>query len=508
MNCAYVTLLTDDNSDFIYNIILATSIIKTKTKYEIILLYTLDVPQYKLNILNNFYSKLIKVEHIKTSQKVFNKNLSYFFTKFQIFNLVEYDKLLYIDKYQYINQNIDYIFNLNYPAGFCYKNKFKRSHMFLIKPNEKLYEKTLKIIDEVNLKKKYMDKEILNLLFNKINCFSSNLDFQKYLRNNNNLLDKKNIVIIDYNFIIKPAKFFGKKRLQNNINFKKYDYFYVKWFQLYMKLYKNFKKNKIDIYNPYSIISDNFIKYLKNQYPLIKRSKITKTYYITLDKKLNEVISNYFSLKNIINYLRNNNIKMFIYGGTMRDLISGNDVKDIDCLYIGDYKKINELLKKTKFIKFKQGIFKKYFDIEDGELELNNLDVLKKSLDGPCNSILYDIDSKYIYDLTGYGIKDAKEKVWRLNPGDNYDEWSRDHNCILHRLVKMLDKGFKVPVEDRIFIYNELFYTKKDRTYWFYLKPRTNIDFYNIIIKDINSLKLKYTGEEFKDLIEINLERI
>ena len=74
-----------------------------------------------------------------------------------------------------------------------------------------------------------------------------------------------------------------------------------------------------------------------------------------------------------------------------------------------------------KFIKFKQGIFKKYFDIENDEMELNNLDVLKKSLDGPCNSLLYDIDTKYIYDLTGYGIEDSKKKIWRLNPGDTYE---------------------------------------------------------------------------------------
>merc|ERR1711916_409937 len=107
MKWAYVTLLTDDNPDFIYNIILGASLLKTKIKYDILLLYTLDVPQYKLNIFNHIYTKLIKVEHIKSKQKKFNKNLSYFFTKFQIFNLVEYDKLLYIDKYQLINKNID-----------------------------------------------------------------------------------------------------------------------------------------------------------------------------------------------------------------------------------------------------------------------------------------------------------------------------------------------------------------------------------------------------------------
>ena len=506
MKCAYVTLLTDDNPDFIYNIILATSLLKTKTIHDIILLYTLSVPQYKLDIFKHFYTKLIKVEHIKTSQKVFNMNLSYFFTKFQVFNLKDYDKIVYIDKYQLINKNIDFIFNLNYPAGFCYKNKFKRSHMFLIKPNENLYDKSLEIIDDVNLNKKYMDKNILNLLFTKINCFSSKLDFQKNLRNINN--DNNDVTIIDYNFITKPLNFFGKKNLKNNSNFKKYNKYYIPWFNIYQSLYKNFNKNNIDLYNIYSVISNDYDKYLKKQYPKLKKIKITKKLYITLENKLNKIISNYFTYKNIINYLRNNGIKMFIYGGTIRDLIGNIDIKDIDCIYIGDYKKIYTLLKKSKFIKFKQGSFKKYFDIEDGELELSNLDVFRKSLDGPCNSLIYDIDTKYIYDLTGEGIKDAKKMIWRLNPGDTYEEWTRDHNCILHRLVKMMGKNYKIPKEDKIFIYNELYYEKKDRTYWFYVKRFADDNFYDLIIKDINNLNLKYNGEDFVQLIKDNLERI
>ena len=504
MKCAYVTLLTDDNPDFIYNIILATSLLKTRTKYDIILLYTLAVPQYKLNILNQFYTKLIKVEHIKTSQKKFNVNLSYFFTKFQIFNLNDYDKLLYVDKYQLINNNLDFIFNLKYPAGFCYKNKFKRSHMFLIKPNKTIYDKILKTIDEVDLTKKYMDKIILNSMFNKINCFSGNLDFQKYIGNSN--LNKNNVQIIDYNFIKKPLTFFAKKNINNN--FTKYNSFYLPWFQIYMKLHKNFKNNKIDLYNIYSVISNDYEKYLRMQYPNLKKVKITKKLYEILNEKLNGIINNYFTYKNIINYLRNNGIKLFIYGGTMRDLLGNVEIKDIDCIYIGDYKKINQLLKKNKFLSFKQGIFKKYFDIEEDEIELNNLDVLRKSLDGPCNSLLYDFDTKYIYDLTGYGINDSIKKIWRLNPGDTYEEWSRDHNCLIHRLQKMMSKGFKIPKEDRIFIYNELYYEQKDRTYWFYLKPRVDDDFKSIIKKDINKLNLEYNGEEFIELILDNLERI
>ena len=181
----------------------------------------------------------------------------------------------------------------------------------------------------------------------------------------------------------------------------------------------------------------------------------------------------------------------------------------IDCAYVGNYKNIYKILKQNKFFNFKQGgTFPKYFNIENDELELNNLDVFRKSLDGPCNSLIYDISTKYIYDLTGYGIHDSKKKIWRLNPGDTYEEWSRDHNCLLHRLVKMMLKGYKVPINDRKFIYNELYYNEKDRTYWFYVNRFADEEFYNLIQNDIDKLKLEYTGNDFIELIKVNLKKI
>lgn len=267
-------------------------------------------------------------------------------------------------------------------------------------------------------------------------------------------------------------------------------------------------KSNIDLYNVYSVISHDYDFYLKKNYPNMKKIRISKKLYVTLDKKLDTIINNHFTYKNIINYLRNNGIKLFIYGGTMRDLIGNIEIKDIDCLYIGDYKKINELLRKNKFLKFKQGLFKKYFDIEEDEMELNNLDVLRKSLDGPCNSLLYDFDSKYIYDLTGHGINDSKKKIWRLNPGDTYEEWSRDHNCLIHRLYKMLKKDYTVSIEDRTFIYNELYNEKKDRSYWFYLRRFADELFCELIKNDVNKLNLNYSGDEFIKLILKNIENI
>ena len=36
-------------------------------------------------------------------------------------------------------------------------------------------------------------------------------------------------------------------------------------------------------------------------------------------------------------------IKLFIYGGTIRDLYGKVEIKDIDCLYVGNYKEIYKL---------------------------------------------------------------------------------------------------------------------------------------------------------------------
>ena len=72
----------------------------------------------------------------------------------------------------------------------------------------------------------------------------------------------------------------------------------------------------------------------------------------------------------------------------------------------------------------------------------------------------------------------------------------------------MLNKDFKVPKKDRIFIYNELYYQEKDRTYWFYVNRFADDNFYDIIKKDIDKLELEYNGDEFIKMIKNNLERI
>ena len=510
MKSAYVTLLNDDDHpDFLYCLILAFSIKKTHTKHDIVLLYTLDVPHYKLELLSNFYTHLIRVEHVQSLKKRFKRSLSYFFTKFQVFNLVQYAKVLYLDKYQYVNQNLDYLFLMNTPSTFCYKNKFKRSHMFLIKPDKSIYEKALTYIDDADLNKKYIDKDILNKLFKKIYCFSGNLDFQKIIQTNKNI-SIENVKIIDYNFIIKPFKFVGKKDVFNDPEFKKYKQFYLLWYKSFNHLYTKLKKRNIDLTNIYSVILHNYKKFLKIQHPNLTKSKLSPHQIKLLQTKLDEAISEYYTFQDIINIFIKHKVPLFIYGGSIRDLFINSEIRDVDFYYMGYYKDIYSILKSIPNLEFKQGLFKKYFNIENDEMELSNFDILRPTLDAPCNGLLFDLSTHELYDLTGYSKEDAKNKIWRKRKDITFEQWSKNINNLIYRLVKFLDKGFKIPASDRKNIYKELYYVQKDRTYWFFLSSSKydNDAFYDTIKKDVDSLNLEFTGDELVQVMKKNINDI
>ena len=201
---------------------------------------------------------------------------------------------------------------------------------------------------------------------------------------------------------------------------------------------------------------------------------------------------------------------MFIYGGSIRDLFINSEIRDVDFYYMDYYKNINTLLKSIPNLKFKQGLFKKYFNIEDDEMELSNFDILRPTLDAPCNGLLYDLNTHEVYDLTGYGKDDSRKRIWRKRIDISFKDWSNNINNLIYRLVKFLDKGFNVPEEDRKNIYKELYYVKKDRTYWFFLSsPKYNNDaFYNTIKEDVDSLNLEFTGEELIQVMKKNIDSI
>ena len=64
MSYAYVNLIYNDNdNDFINILVSINSLLNSKTNHDLILLYTLDVPQYKIDILKKYFTKILRIEY-------------------------------------------------------------------------------------------------------------------------------------------------------------------------------------------------------------------------------------------------------------------------------------------------------------------------------------------------------------------------------------------------------------------------------------------------------------
>ena len=108
MKGAYVTLLYGDNMYFIGTLVFIVSLLKTKPIYDTLLLYTNDVPKYKIDMLEKYYTKLIPIEYIKFND-IKRKRFVDVYTKLQIFKLIDYDKILFMDNDMLVQKNIDHL---------------------------------------------------------------------------------------------------------------------------------------------------------------------------------------------------------------------------------------------------------------------------------------------------------------------------------------------------------------------------------------------------------------
>lgn len=517
MNCAYVNLIYNDNdNDFINILVSINSLINSHTKYDLILLYTLDVPQYKIDVLNKYFTKSIRIEYIVSLNNIYNKNIRASCTKLQIFNMTQYEKIIYISNELFINKNIDILFKNKFPSGVVYQNILANTSLLIIKPSNKIYNKLLEQIDNYkDIKHAWrMDVDILNTVFQKWNYLEKKYNFNYLIKEYQEDIHylEKNLYITDFNYIEDPNIILTKiknDKLKKNKKFMHLKSLYTQWFQIYMKLYNEYKKKGLFLNNPYSFIENDYQRYLKEKYPHLKIVKLDKKQQIKLNKKLNTYISPLiqFTFKQMINYLLQNNIPIFTYGGSIRNLFNEGEINDIDLLYIAKYNVFDDILLKSGLV-YKQGKFKKYFYIGDEkELEFMNFDILKNTLNSPCNGLIYDFKKEVVYDLTGEGIQDAKDKIWRMSPTDDFKYWMSDIQPRILRLEKFLEKGYSVPKKDKINIYNDIYNNKQDRTYWIFFRDKVNDTFYDVINKDIDELDLKFSGQDMVTYIKKHVQK-
>ena len=127
-NYAYVTTVMLGDKYVAAAIVLAESIRKLGSMADLVVLITNDVSTEGVEILKRFYDHVINVEYVnfENYEKKIQGNPSYLdlvFTKFHVFNLVQYKKILLIDADTIILKYPDHLFTLDTPAGVFLPNK-------------------------------------------------------------------------------------------------------------------------------------------------------------------------------------------------------------------------------------------------------------------------------------------------------------------------------------------------------------------------------------------------
>ena len=147
-NYAYVTLVMLGDLYVSAAIVLAHSLRKLETKSDLVVLVTPDVSEAAKRVLSIFFDKVKEINYVtvpnwRTKKQTHRKYLELVFTKFHLFNLTEYKKVLLIDADALILKHPDHIFSLETPAGCLLENKdlfisYDNSGNYILPPDGKI----------------------------------------------------------------------------------------------------------------------------------------------------------------------------------------------------------------------------------------------------------------------------------------------------------------------------------------------------------------------------------
>ena len=518
-NYAYVTLLMGDTLDFLANIVLMQSLINSGSKYDRVLLYTF-VPKYKLDILAKYYTKMIEVD--KNFVKTPNPETNDIFTLLNIFTLKDYDKVLYLCNNMYVNKNLDIVFTkYDAPAGLANNQKYGNGEKVkdnrvvfntcvrLVKPSMNKYKKMVYAIQKINTEKE-LEEEFVSYFFNKEwTNISTKFNYRLGLQRNE-------VYVINYEGSIKPCEILCDFSLYKSQEVVKYYSFYKKWLRLFVEMYNEYMSKGINL-----LISDyqfrDLEKYMRREYPNMTVVELNEYQKKKLYAKLCEIIENStmddvedYTYNDIMTELNKGKSRVFIYGGAVRNLFNDEEINDIDICYNNRPKRVEEILK-TKFNNLQYttgGNIKGFFKIGKGNNTMDIFPITKIDTyrNAPVNALILDTKTNLVFDIYGRGIKNSENKVFVKPPNQTYHKWltaAGAANVRLGRLLKFMMKGYKTLKEDRIQVYNDWYKNKIKKLYF---KKLCKMFFKNdaelkldILKKDIDTLDLDYTGQQFID---------
>jgi len=165
------------------------------------------------------------------------------------------------------------------------------------------------------------------------------------------------------------------------------------------------------------------------------------------------------SVGEIFKVLEDNNIKVHLHGGVIRDFFTRTRSTDIDIVFDTDVYKLEKICSDQKwpckqiihhhqYINFGED---KGISLEGSNLKGTYLEPMYK-YGFTANNFTYDYKNGILIDIAGQGLIDVLNRKIRITPYPNqYNKWVRDYKKPL-RYFKMIQKGF-VPLHPNLHNY-------------------------------------------------------
>lgn len=179
-NRAYVTVLST-NEYLVGVLALNESLKNVKSKYKLVTLVNKSISEFSKEILKMNDIEILKVETFELPKWIIDgnnkrhSNWNYTFDKLSIFELTQYDKIVFLDSDMFIRNNIDELFDkpsISATVDRCDTVLVKESYqkltsgLMVIKPEKNVISKFVNIIRNENIREKYKsigDQDIIQL---------------------------------------------------------------------------------------------------------------------------------------------------------------------------------------------------------------------------------------------------------------------------------------------------------------------------------------------------------
>ena len=179
---SYVCVLSTNN--YLEGVLVLNENLKQlKSKYPLLCLINEFISEETRQILTKFHIKYKLQKAILPSSITDSARWKYTFDKLNVFNLTEYEKIVYLDSDFLILENLDYLFEID-DFTMVYDNKRENYHcsaLMVIKPKEEDYLGLLKLTEEVNKTNTQIigDQDIINIYFDNIKVLPIQYNFIK-----------------------------------------------------------------------------------------------------------------------------------------------------------------------------------------------------------------------------------------------------------------------------------------------------------------------------------------